>query len=135
MKLYAYGGDETTPHWLLDAYGAFSLPLIRPARLMAARAGNLLPNFRQVCTITADLSPLQKILTPHEGAGGVKYWNIDFKLGISFGTNSLSAKVLWSEEVRPFLHRSSGKLADFEEQGKHCEGPASIVLSALRGSE
>ncbi|ORY74760.1 hypothetical protein BCR35DRAFT_333300 [Leucosporidium creatinivorum] len=99
IELFAFDGSDTTPRWCLDAYG------------------NLLPSFRKVCTISADLSPLQNILVPRSGAGGVTYWEVSFQLGISFGSTSLNAKVLWTE------------------QGRKCEGPASIVLGAIRSAE
>ena len=42
---------------------------------------------------------LKASLTPISGAGGVEYLAIDFKLGVSFGSTSLKAFVLWNEKV------------------------------------
>ena len=82
MELYSYDGQDSTPKWLLDPYG------------------NVLSSFLRVGTIKADLSPLFDILTPRHGAGGDEYWKVEFSIGVSFGTNSLKAKLLWNEGVR-----------------------------------
>ena len=82
VDLYAYDGEQASPKWLLDAYG------------------NILPGFNRVGTIRADLSPLKDNLIARRGAGGETYYSISFAIGLTFGANSLKAKLLWNEGVR-----------------------------------
>lgn len=53
---------------------------------------------------------------PKPGAGGVPFYEVSFRIGVSFGGSSLRAKLMWQED------------------GEAKEGKASIVLRALRGS-
>ena len=81
VDLYAYDGEQASPKWLLDAYG------------------NILPGFNRVGTIRADLSPLKDNLIARRGAGGETYYSISFAIGLTFGANSLKAKLMWNEGV------------------------------------
>jgi len=81
VDLYAYDGEQGNPKWLLDAYG------------------NILPGFNRVGTIRADLSPLENSLVARRGAGGETYYSVSFAIGLTFGSNSLKAKLMWNEGV------------------------------------
>lgn len=99
VPLYTYDGEDATVVWMQDAYGT------------------VLKGFTLVCTIEADLSLLEKSLEKQVGAGGIDFYLVEFSIGVSFGTNSLKAKLIW------------------KEKGVVKEGPCSIVLSALKSNE
>lgn len=82
VEHFAHHGEGAAGPWLQDAYG------------------NTMPGFVQVCTIVEVLSPLSAILTPRDGAGGTRYVEVAFKIRVTYGANSLSAKLLWTENVR-----------------------------------
>ncbi|KAL8292583.1 hypothetical protein RQP46_001195 [Phenoliferia psychrophenolica] len=92
VDLHAYTGSDPIGCWIRDPYG------------------DTIPGFARVGTVTADLSPLARALVAHTAPGGSTYYEVDFEVGISFGTNSLFAKIIWKDP-----------------QGQLCEGPAVIV--------
>jgi hypothetical protein len=60
----------------------------------------LTENFRQLCTIRADLSHLP---TAHlTSSRGKKYWEVRVKVVIRFTASEMTAQIAWTEEVRLF---------------------------------
>jgi len=80
VKIYAYDGEGDTD-WLRD------------------ESGDMLPKFRHVCTLTADLSGLQRSLKVQTGSEGQDFWRVDFKIHIRFGGTALKARLTWYEGV------------------------------------
>ena len=78
--IYAYDG-EGDPDWAWD------------------ESDNLLPNFRRVCTLKADLSGLQKFLKVKKTSDGQEFWRVCFKVNILFGGTTLKARLMWYEGV------------------------------------
>lgn len=61
---------------------------------------SLMPGIRKVCRISGDLSGLAGSLQEKKGGDGVKYWQINYNVEISFGTTALCAELHWEENVR-----------------------------------
>ncbi len=80
LDIYAYDGEGDTD-WARD------------------ESGNLLPNVRRVCTLTADLSGLRGSLTLQKGSGGQDFWKVGYRINVRFGGTALKAKVTWYEGV------------------------------------
>ena len=71
VDIYAYDGEGDTD-WVRDG------------------SGNLLPNVRRVCTLTADLSGLRGCLTLQKGSEGQDFWKV---------STALKARMTWYEGV------------------------------------
>jgi hypothetical protein len=54
---------------------------------------------RLLCTLTIDLTNLEKIIKQGQGRGGKMYYHFPFEVALKFGGTSLQAKLLWSEDV------------------------------------
>ena len=78
--IYAYDG-EGDPDWAED------------------ESGNLLPNFRRVCTLKADLSGLQRFLKVQKTSEGQHFWTFSYKVNVLFGGTALKARMTWYEGV------------------------------------
>ena len=78
--IYAYDGEGDT-YWALD------------------ESGNLLPNFRRVCTIKADLSSLERFLKAKKRSDGQDFWRVPLKISVFFGGTALKARLSWYEGV------------------------------------
>jgi len=63
-----------------------------------------MPGFREVCTIRANLSGLERGLKQITSPTGEKYWQIEYTVEIFFGRTTLGACVVWKEGVRPARH-------------------------------
>ena len=87
MKIYAYDGEGDID-WLRD------------------ESGFVLPKFRHVCTLVADLSGLQRSLKVQKGPEGQEFWRVDFKVNVFFGGTALKARLAWYEGVS-ILHFQS----------------------------
>ena len=81
VDIYAYDGEGGTD-WLYD------------------ESGKLLPNFRRVCTLKADLSGLQGFLTLQKGSEGQDFWRVCYSINVRFGGTALKARMTWDEGVR-----------------------------------
>ncbi|KAG8712280.1 hypothetical protein FRC11_000550 [Ceratobasidium sp. 423] len=79
MDLYAYPGDDE-PDWAWDA------------------DENLLPSFRKVCTISADLRGLEGALERNVGLGGAEYWELEVAVCMRFGGTELEAFLEWTDK-------------------------------------
>ena len=88
MDIYAYDGEGDTD-WALG------------------EIGNLLPNFRRVCTLAADLSGLRRFVTVSKGSAGQEFWTVAFNINVRFGGTALRAKLTWNEGVSIFTFPSS----------------------------
>ena len=113
MKIYAYDGECNT-EWLRDG------------------SGNLLPNFHHVCTLTADMSDLQRSLKVQKGPEGQDFWKVDFNVNVRFGGTALKAKMTWHEGVSSSHFHPQG--ADsfgcaFQEILR--EGPVGIIPNSI----
>ena len=62
-------------------------------------SGNLLPNVRRVCTLSADLSGLRRFLKVQKGPEGQNFWTVAFKVNVLFGGTALKARLTWNEGV------------------------------------
>ena len=80
LVIYAYDGEGDTD-WAWN------------------ESGNLLPNFRRVCTLTADLSGLLKFLKAQKTSKGRDFWKVFYKVKVFFGGTALKARVTWKEGV------------------------------------
>ena len=80
VEIYAYDGEGDT-HWLHD------------------ESGNLLPNFRHVCTLMADLTGLQNSLKAENGPQGQRFWRVCYSGNVRFGGTALKARMTWYEGV------------------------------------
>ena len=80
LDIHAYDGEGNTD-WARD------------------ESGNLLPNFRRVCTLSADLSGLRGFLKVQKGAGGQDFWSVSFKVNVLLGGTALKARLAWHEGV------------------------------------
>ncbi len=86
LDIYAYDGEGDTD-WAWD------------------ESGKLLPNFRRVCTLAADLSGLRNFLKAHKSSKGQEFWRVDFKVNVLFGGTALKARMTWYEGVSiSYLH-------------------------------
>ncbi|CAE6514457.1 unnamed protein product, partial [Rhizoctonia solani] len=90
MDIYSYSGDDQ-PTWAMDV------------------KDNLLPNFRKVCTITAELYDVEGALQRQIGLFGNVYWQLRIDVCIRFGTTELQAHLEW------------------EQNGVKRQGPATVV--------
>ncbi|KAH7339943.1 hypothetical protein B0J17DRAFT_379712 [Rhizoctonia solani] len=88
--IYSYSGDDQ-PTWALDV------------------KDKLLPNFRKVCTITAELYDIEGALQRQTGLFGNVYWQLRIDVCIRFGTTELQAHLEW------------------EQNGVKRQGPATVV--------
>ena len=80
VGIYAYDGEGDT-QWAKD------------------ESGNLMPNIRLVCTLTADLSGLQRFLKVKKTSKGQHFWEVSYNINVSFGGTNLKAKMTWYEGV------------------------------------
>ncbi|KAJ1304905.1 hypothetical protein OPQ81_006039 [Rhizoctonia solani] len=78
MKLVGYSGDDE-PTWAWD------------------KKENLLPKFKEVCTIKAQLYNLEGALKPAIGMTGVHYWYLEVDVCVYFGTTELQAHLEWMQ--------------------------------------
>ena len=70
-------------------------------------SGNLLPNVRRVCTLSADLSGLRSHWKVQKGPAGRKFWMVSFSINVRFGGTALKAKLTWDEGVSIFTFPST----------------------------
>ena len=112
MDIYAYDGEGDTV-WGWD------------------ESGNLLPNFRRVCTLSADLSGLQSFLTVQKGTEGQDFWAVRYKIDVRFGGTALKAKMTWFEGVS--ISHLHPKVLIFRctFQGILREGPVSVIPNSV----
>ena len=80
VEIHAYDGEGDTD-WAKD------------------ESGNLLPNIRHVCTLSADLSGLQRFLKVQRRSDGQDFWTVHFKVNVLFGGTALKARITWYEGV------------------------------------
>ena len=66
---------------------------------MKRLSGLLLPGFRNVCRISADLNKLSGALERRTGNAGKVYWYLEFETCIRFGGTELEAYLEWKEHV------------------------------------
>ncbi|CAE6421660.1 unnamed protein product [Rhizoctonia solani] len=59
------------------------------------KSGNLNAGFREVCTITANLSAMKNGLKRHKNSKGTEYWTLRFHVCIRFGRTELEARLEW----------------------------------------
>ena len=78
--IHAYDGEGDT-YWAWD------------------ESGNLLPNFRRVCTLTANLSGLRNFLSVQKSPEGQEFWVVRFRINVLFGSTALKARMTWYEGV------------------------------------
>jgi hypothetical protein len=78
VKIYAYDG-EGTPDWCHDEHGY------------------MLPDFRHVCTLQADLSGLEKFMRVQYGPQGERFWRTSYNINVRFGGTAIKARKTWSE--------------------------------------
>ena len=80
IDIHAYDGEDVTD-WLWD------------------ELDNVLPNFRRVCTLSADLSGLQNFLKAKKRPDGQEFWKVTCKVKVLFGGTALKARITWYEGV------------------------------------
>ncbi|CAE6507895.1 unnamed protein product [Rhizoctonia solani] len=90
VELFGYSDDDE-PMWAKDP------------------EDNLYPNFKKMCTITADLWDLEGALKKERGLLGIDYWDLTAEVCMRFGTAELHAHIEW------------------EQNGVKRKGPATVV--------
>jgi len=85
-------------------------------------------NFRTLCRLRADLSGLNRSLSPRRHEIDGVFYTIAFSIAIFFGTTSLKARLKWNEAVSFVLFRFTKDLISF--QGQKREGPVSVLAEA-----
>ena len=80
VKIYAYDG-EGDPDWIQD------------------ESGFVLPKFRHVCTLQADLSALENHLKVQYGAQSQAFWRVSYNINVRFGGTAIKARLTWNEGV------------------------------------
>ena len=58
-----------------------------------------MPNMRHVCTLSADLSGLQRFLKVQKGLQGQDFWTVRYRVEVRFGGTAIKAKMMWYEGV------------------------------------
>jgi hypothetical protein len=97
MPLYSFNGDEK-PTWMKSPSGKPSfLSFLRSDLTSTTLLDVLLPGFKHVATIRADLTSLKKSMLMGIGPRG-PFWMVKFKVAISFGSTRLGACVIWDDE-------------------------------------
>ena len=84
VEIYAFDGEGDVD-WLHD------------------ESGHLLPNFRRVCTLKADLSALPTFLKVENGPKGQRFWRVSYSINVRFGGTALKARMTWYEGVSYFI--------------------------------
>ncbi|TDL25780.1 hypothetical protein BD410DRAFT_813480 [Rickenella mellea] len=83
--MLSYNGDLPVPHWM-DT---------KPS-----------DQFKNLCTIDADLSPLCRPSTIRRSpATNEPYWRVDFEIEVKFGLTEYEARIQWVEDVTPVAIR------------------------------
>ncbi|KLO13276.1 hypothetical protein SCHPADRAFT_373073 [Schizopora paradoxa] len=77
-----------------------------PKKWLCDRSGNVEDDFREVCTVKADLSGQRNNLRKYGSSGGQYYF--PFEIALDFGSTSLEACVLWKEGDK--MHRGQGEI-------------------------
>ena len=80
LDIHAYDGEGDT-YWAWD------------------ESRNLLPNFRRICTLTADMSGLRSFLKVQKNPEGQEFWVVAFYVNVLFGGTALRARMTWYEGV------------------------------------
>jgi len=80
LNIFAFDG-EGDPDWVQD------------------ESGNTMSNIRHVCTLSADLSGLQKFLKVQKGSEGQDFWTVSYSVEVRFGGTAIKAKMTWHEGV------------------------------------
>lgn len=116
--LYAYYGEGPAGEWIGDPDGF------------------VLPGFVSAGTVSANLSKLSGSFHPQTAANGTIYYHIAFDVQISFGSNSLHAKLLW-KDAQVALSVTTRVFATPPDsppalQGSQREGPATIIPAPFR---
>ncbi|KAK4703803.1 hypothetical protein P7C70_g2413, partial [Phenoliferia sp. Uapishka_3] len=109
VDLWVYNLQGVQPDWAFD------------------RSGRTLPGFQRRCTVTADLSPLKKILTPDPTSACLV---VDFRVCLYLAQNTLRAKIKWLENR---MEREGPATITFDEPvgvetGSFGRQPAANVL-------
>ena len=89
MEIYAYDGDGDID-WTED------------------ESGNLVPQMRRVCTLTADPSGLQNILKVEKGFDGEIFWKVVYSVNVYFDGTTLKARLTWYEGVSNLYFHPQG---------------------------
>ena len=112
LPIYAYDG-ERDPDWAWD------------------ESGNLLPNIRHVCTLTANLSGLSKTLKAQRTSKGQDFWKIDYGVKIFFGGTALKARLMWYEGVSIHASIHLSLMFGWSFQKILREGPVSVIPNVV----
>ena len=112
VGIYAYDGEGDT-QWAKD------------------ESGNLMPNIRLVCTLTADLSGLTKILKAQRTSRGQIFWKVDYKVKIFFGGTALKARLTWYEGVSIHASIHLSLMFGWPFQKILREGPVSVIPNVV----
>ena len=89
LHIYAFDGEGDTD-WIQD------------------ESGYTMPNIRHVCTLSADLSGLQRFLKAQKGSQGQDFWTVSYKVDVRFGGTAIKAKMTWNEGVSISHSHSQG---------------------------
>ncbi|KDQ12450.1 hypothetical protein BOTBODRAFT_34427 [Botryobasidium botryosum FD-172 SS1] len=79
VEIYVFEGTRPPPAFILD------------------RKDNIVPGFRLICEIEADLSGLSGTLARNHGPKGA-YWTIEYSIALKFGGTELRASLVWIEK-------------------------------------
>ena len=112
LVIYAYDG-EGDADWACD------------------ESGELLPNFRRVCTLAADLSGIERYLEVLKGSKGQEFLGLPYKIKVLCGGTALKARVTWYEGVS--ISHFHPQITDIWLclQEILCEGPVSVIPNSV----
>lgn len=120
VEIFSHPG-ENEPEWAWSKQGKPSHMLPRFDTSLTTLwfiKGLLLPNFRHVCTIEANLENLSGALAQGAGARGVTFWSLVFDVCIRFGGTKLEAFLEWEEDVS-FYHINGWGSHSYPCRGLH----------------
>ncbi|KAH8922553.1 hypothetical protein BT69DRAFT_1334601 [Atractiella rhizophila] len=97
IGIQVIAADEPAKKAVVEGLSLFSSKYLVSHRTSTSNFGHLSSEFRQIATIHADLSALRAYLLLKQGIGQKSYYNVQFEVGIKFGTTELEAFVIWNE--------------------------------------
>ncbi|CAE6421679.1 unnamed protein product [Rhizoctonia solani] len=87
--------DPDLDNFKVRIYGS---PYGQMSEWVTDKSGELNPGFREICTISGDLSAMKNCLRKHKNDSGTEYWTLHFYVCIRFGRTQFEACLEWKEE-------------------------------------
>ncbi|KAG8727674.1 hypothetical protein FRC10_005777, partial [Ceratobasidium sp. 414] len=68
------------------------------SKFMRDKHGVLLPGWKHVCVVSAEVEDLKSMLVEHESPITGSYWTLNYRIAIRFGGTQLTAFIEWDED-------------------------------------